>query len=39
MAAACYEIAKPGPEHQQIAALAGKWDLDVKYWMAQAQSP
>ncbi|HSO76276.1 MAG TPA: DUF1579 domain-containing protein [Blastocatellia bacterium] len=39
MAAAHYELAKPGPEHQQIAALAGKWDLEVKYWMAPGQQP
>lgn len=38
-AAAYYELAKPGPEHQQIAALAGKWDVQVKYWMAPGQQP
>lgn len=38
-AAASYELAKPGPEHQQLAALAGKWDVEVKVWMAPGGQP
>ncbi|MEK6325237.1 MAG: DUF1579 family protein [Acidobacteriota bacterium] len=33
LAAASYELAKPGPEHKQLEALVGSWDLEIKFWM------
>jgi uncharacterized protein DUF1579 len=39
IAAAVYELAKPGPEHKQLEALAGNWDMEVKYWMQPDNPP
>ena len=37
--AAYNALVNPGPEHQQLAALVGKWDLEFKYWMARDKPP
>ena len=39
MIAAYYELAKPGPEHKQLEALAGNWDEEVKFWMEPGKPP
>ena len=33
------KAATPGPEHQQLAKLAGKWDLQVTSWMTPGGAP
>lgn len=33
------ELMKPGPEHQQLAKLAGTWNLTCKFWMAPDAPP
>jgi len=33
------EFATPGKEHQEMAAKAGKWDLDISMWMDPAAPP
>jgi hypothetical protein len=37
--AAAQAIVGPGPEHQLLASLAGKWDMEVKYWMSRDKPP
>jgi hypothetical protein len=32
-------LAGPGPEHQRLQALAGKWDQEIKYWMQPGKPP
>ena len=32
-AAKAAEMMKPGPEHKELAKLAGKWDVSGKFWM------
>jgi hypothetical protein len=39
MAAAYYQLAKPGPEHKQLESLVGAWDQEVKYWMQPGKPP
>ena len=39
LAAAYYELAKPGPEHKQLESLVGAWDQEVKYWMQPGKPP
>ena len=38
-AAEYYALAAPGPEHQRLHALAGKWDQEIKYWMQPGKPP
>ncbi len=33
------KAAAPGPEHQQMAKMAGKWKLQVTSWMAPGAPP
>jgi hypothetical protein len=33
------ELMKPGPEHQQLAKMAGAWDVDAKMWMDPKAPP
>jgi len=33
------QAATPGPEHQRLAKLAGKWKLQVTSWMAPGAPP
>src|SRR5258708_36263005 len=33
------KAATPGPEHQQMAKMAGKWKLQVSSWMAPGAPP
>ena len=33
------KAAAPGPEHQQMAKMAGKWKLSVTSWMAPDAPP
>lgn len=39
MIAAYEELAKPGPEHKQLEALAGAWDEEIKFWMEPGKPP
>lgn len=39
LAAASYELAKPGHEHRQLEALVGSWDLEIKFWMQPDKPP
>lgn len=39
MDAAAMERMRPGPEHQQLAALAGTWQTTGKFWMAPDTPP
>jgi hypothetical protein len=39
MAAAVYELAKPGAEHKQLEGLVGGWDMEVKYWAQPGKPP
>jgi hypothetical protein len=32
-------LAQPGPEHQALAKLAGKWDVAAKMWMEPGKPP
>jgi hypothetical protein len=32
-------LAGPGPEHQRLQSLAGKWDMEIKYWMQPGKPP
>ncbi len=32
------ELAKPGPEHQKLAELAGNWTYQFKMWMSPAET-
>ena len=36
--AAYMALAKPGPEHQQLAARVGKWNVETKLWMEPGKS-
>lgn len=33
------EAMKPGPEHQQVAKLAGTWDVACRFWMTPDAPP
>lgn len=37
--AAYQALTGPGPEHQQLATLAGKWDMEIRFWMARDKPP
>src|SRR5262245_30082384 len=37
--AAFYETMRPGPEHDRLQALAGKWDQEIKYWTEPGKPP
>lgn len=37
--AAYMELAKPGPEHEQLESLVGTWDQEIKFYMEPGKPP
>jgi hypothetical protein len=38
-AAESYALAAPGPEHQRLQSLVGRWDQEIKVWSEPGKTP